>query len=166
MKRCVLKDFILKNEGIPNFSLKLAYAKLSNSVQFYNKSLQQLAVDMRYSYDGVTTYNTLVTMIPTADITLIYKLTFISQEVLVGQNFMPNSAISKPLLFPGDLEVSPWAVGSTYFRPIFQNYLAKLYESGIERKMHSFVLSVMQYRELNIFVKQTKNMSMSKEGTY
>lgn len=130
----MLQEFILNTEKLPNFSLQSAYSKLANSVKFYNKSLQQRASYMRYSRDGVKTDKTLVTLIPSSNIAIIDKSTLISQEVLANQNFMPNNAISQPKLFPGYLQVSPWAVGNTYFRPIFQRYLAKLYESGIKKE--------------------------------
>ncbi len=70
-------------------------------------------------------------------------------ELIESKHTVPNIVISKPNVFPGYLLIMPWFVRNTYFLPIFQNLLAKLHESGIERKIHYYALAVNRFKHLN-----------------
>lgn len=60
-------------------------------------------------------------------------------------------------MFPGYLLVVPWFVRNTYFLPIFQHFIAKLYESGIETKMDSYSLAVNRFLTLHKVLKILEN---------
>ncbi len=156
-KYSIIKKEVLNVDDLPQFSLKRTYMKLQKYVRFYDKSLTQFALDISLADNRVQ--NQFSNNISRTNLAIIDSSILVNKEYLICRNLMPDNAVSRPMLFPGYLGITPWAVEDTYFQPIFERYLAKLYESGIERKMYSFVLSVMQYSELSEISRQIKNLS-------
>ncbi len=109
------------------------------------------------------------TDIPTKSLKIFYsekmaiidKSSLIGIEYLMNINFLSDNTISKQKLFPGYMLITPWSLRTTYFLPIFERFLAKLFEAGIERKMYLFVLSALHYRELSVIALQIETMSVS-----
>lgn len=150
-RRSMLNGTVLRVDENSDLSLRTAYDKLAAQIQFYNESFTQFALDMHVQYNSNNQSRT-------TNVAIIDKSTLINLEYLMNINFMPNKAISKLNNFPGYLHVTPWDVRNTYFLAIFERFLAKLYESGIERKMYSFLLSAMYYSELSLILMQIKKL--------
>lgn len=155
----LLKESVLKVPDNPNFPLIDAYNKVAQSTQFYNETFLSFALKMYKNFIGNASNSS--EKVPFTNIALIDFFHSINLELIMSSLYFPNNVVLKPKPFPGYLLIKPWLVRNNYFLPIFHNYLARLYESGIEAKTKSFVLSVQHYNRMRDISVHIKNISVA-----
>lgn len=160
-KSSLLKDAVLKVSENSTFQLQKTYNELQEKVFYYNTDFLNFAEMVLSKKRNIENFKE----IPISNLAFIDQSLFIHVESALCTLYMPNNVVSQPKSFPGYLLVVPWAVGNTYFQPIFENYLAKLYESGIEYKMNDYLFAVHRYmvlKELSINLDNLKILGVEK----
>ncbi len=153
-----LINSVLSATKNPNFPLTTTYNKLKERVRYYDSDFLNFALAVVSKKITNETYE----KIPASNLVFIDQSGFIYLEFTLCAIFMPQNIVSQPKLFPGYLLVVPWAVWNTYFQPIFERFLGRLHESGIEHKMNAYLGAVEQYNVLNELSINLENLGDSR----